>query len=92
MQITTAQLAEIVSSLLTNTEATGQLDSSSTFACFMTEIAEVVCNYCGGEVREQAASSDDVWLVGVHGNESLPEDGGIWAGYDLDGEVKPRLA
>ena len=86
-QISSAELAEIVKNLLTDTESTGELDSPSTFACFMTEIAEVVCKFCGGEVKNQADQFTGDWLVGVHGNDSLPEGGGIWAGYDPDGEL-----
>jgi len=86
-QITDVELAEIVKNLLTNAEATGELDESSTFARFMTEIAAVVCNFCGGEVRNQAEALEGVWGISIHGNDSLPSDGGIWAGNDRDGEL-----
>jgi hypothetical protein len=86
-QITSDELAEIVNNLLTKPQATGELEENSTFACFMTEIAEVVCKFVGGEVKNQADDFSGEWLVGVHGNDSLPEGGGLWAGYDLDGEL-----
>lgn len=86
-QISSAELAEIVNNLLTNTQATGELDGKSTFACFMTEIAEVVCKFCGGEVESQADDFTGSMLVGIHGNDSIPDGGGIWAGYDLDGDL-----
>lgn len=86
-QISAKELAEIVSTLLTNPES-GELDANTTFAAFMTEIAEVVCSYCGGEVREQADDFSGQFLVGVNGNDSIPEGGGIWAKYDPDGELE----
>lgn len=86
-QITRHELAEIVSKLLTDPESVGELDSKSTFACFMTDIADVVCNYCGGETRNEADILEDVWYIGIHGNDSLPEDGGIWKGYDKQGDL-----
>lgn len=86
-QINTQELAEIVTNLLTKPESVGELDTSTTFACFMTEIAEVVCKFCGGEVKNQADDFAGEFLVGVHGNDSLPVGGGIWAGYDPDGDL-----
>lgn len=78
-QITAAKLAEIVALLLTNTEATGELDAASTFACFMSDIAEVVASYCGGEVAEQAALTGGAWVVDVVANDALPDGGGgVW--------------
>ena len=86
-QITAQELAAIVSKLLTKTEAAGQLDSRESFEGFMTDIARVVCDYCGGEVRKPASVLDATWYVGVHANESLPEDGGVWKDHDREGEL-----
>lgn len=86
-QINPEQLAEIVSKLLTDPEGAGELDTATTYACFMTEIASVVCNFCGGVVKAEADPSMGEYLVGIHGDESLPEGGGIWAGYDPDGDL-----
>lgn len=86
-QINAPELAEIINRLLTNPQGAGELENSNTFASFMTEIASVVCNYCGGEVKNQADAFTGEFLVGIHGNDSLPEGGGIWAGYDVDGDL-----
>ena len=86
-QVNQKELADIISKLLTNPEAAGELESSTAFAGFMTAIAEVVCDYCGGEVKDQADNSTGEFLVGIHGNDSLPEEGGIWAGCDPDGDL-----
>lgn len=87
-QVSAKELAEIVKRLLTDTETTGELDSFESFQGFMTDIAQVVCDYCGGETRHPADSLDDTWYVGIHGNDSLPDAlGGIWLEYDKEGEL-----
>ena len=87
-QISAKELAEIVTRLLTDTETSGELDSAEKFEDFMTEIAQVVCDHCGGEIRHQAAPTENVWYVGIHGNDSLPGDfGGIWREYDKEGDL-----
>lgn len=87
-QVTAKELAEIVTRLLTDTQTTGELDGFETFQGFMTDIAQVVCGYCGGEIHHPADSLDDTWYVGIHGNDSLPDAfGGIWREYDKEGEL-----
>jgi hypothetical protein len=87
-QITARELAEIVTRLLTDTEATGQLDAFDAFQGFMTGVGQVVCDYCGGEIRQPAEPFENVWYVGIHSNDSLPDSaGGIWREYDKDGEM-----
>lgn len=90
------ELAEIVNRLLTDPAAAGQLEGFEAFQGFMTDIAEVVCDYCGGETRQPAEPFEDVWYIGIHGNDSLPDPaGGIWREYDKEGELfddeAPRL-
>jgi len=87
-QITSKELAEIVTRLLTDTQTTGELDSQETFRAFMTDIAQVVCDHCGGEIHHSADQLDDVWYIGIHGNDSLPNAfGGIWREYDKEGTL-----
>lgn len=81
-QITAAELAEIVTNLLTDPEGSGELATSEQFSRFMTDIANVVCDHCGGETRHPADAFIGPWLIGVHRNDSLPDNGGIWAKYD----------
>lgn len=84
-QISRHELAALVSKLLT--ENHGDIDSFEGFQGFMTDIAKVVCDHCGGEVLNPADCLDDVWYVGIHGNDSLPSDGGVWKDYDKEGEL-----
>lgn len=87
-QITPNELAEIVSCLLTKTISTGELDNDEKFQSFMTEIAGVVCDHCGGEVRNPAAPLEEIWYIGIHGNDSLPDGSeGIWQDYDKEGTL-----
>jgi hypothetical protein len=82
-QITTSELAEIVTTLLT----TNAIDDHLVFSGFMKSIAQVVCDYCGGEIARDPDCWLGEWLAGIHANESLPDDGGIWKNYDLEGEL-----
>lgn len=75
-QIAAHELAEVVRRLLTDPESAGELESFGAFQSFMTDIADVVCKHCGGEVRLPANPLEDVWYVGIHGNDSLPDSAG----------------
>lgn len=83
-QITPNELAEIVTKLLT----TDKIDDAETFSGFMTDVAKLVCSYNGGVVLHPADNwTDKTWMVGIRGDECLPDDGGIWADYDKEGDV-----
>jgi hypothetical protein len=89
-QITAGELAIIVTRLLTDTQTTGEMDSAEAFGQFMTDIAQVVCDHCGGEIHQPASFLDDDggWMIGIHGNDSLPDAfGGIWREFDPEGEL-----
>jgi hypothetical protein len=63
------------------------IESAEVFVKMMTEMAQVVTKYCGGEVINPASNFEDVWMIGIHANDDLPSDGGIWAAYDPDGSL-----
>lgn len=87
-QISAKELAEIVTKLLTDPEGAGELSGHESYQAFMTDIAQVVCNHCGGEIHHPASDLDDIWYIGIHGNDSLPSAfGGIWREYDKEGEL-----
>lgn len=86
--ITAEELASLVSTLLINPHTVGEMPTTSHFASFMTDIAKVVCDHCGGVVKVMAAPVDgnpNAWSVGIHGNDSLPDDGGVWRSFDPQG-------
>lgn len=87
-QISAHELAAIVTKLLTATAGTDELSGAETFGAFMTAIAGVVCDHCGGEVHHPADNIAGDWLIGIHGNDSMPDAfGGIWREYDKDGQL-----
>lgn len=86
-QISKEDLATLVGTLLTNPESIGQLEEHQQFASFMTDIAEVVCNHCGGEMISTADDFAGEWLLGIIKNDSLPEDGGVWKDFDKEGNL-----
>lgn len=86
-QITTEDLAKLVTTLLTHPDALGQLAEYKQFSAFMTDITEVVCNHCGGEVHSPADDFAEEWMISVAGNESLPDDGGVWKDFDTEGQL-----
>ena len=89
--ITAPELAQIVSGLLKGGE-TPVIEEKTAYAMFMSDIAEVVTRYCGGEVSGQASldvmDSDAQWTIAIRANDSLPEDGGVWAEFDIQGSLR----
>lgn len=86
-QINAQELGQLINQLLTDPEAVGEMFTEEKFSAFMTDLANVVTDHCGGEVRNPASALDDTWYVGVHGNDSLPPGGGVWAAYDKEGDL-----
>lgn len=87
-QVTDKELAEIVTRLLTDTKATGELDDFDTFQQFMADIAQVVCDYCGGATFQPANFAEGFWSVSIRKNECLPDPfGGIWRECDKSGDL-----
>ncbi len=84
--ITNGQLATLVANILTN-PFSGEVDDQVAFEQFCTDIAQVICDYCGGEVVTPASYAPEVgcmdwskhYRLEMQPNESSPEGGGIWA-------------
>lgn len=66
--------------------APGEIDDSDQYQVFLYQLAEVVCSHFGGDVGLIIGPDDIVgsWTVGIHWNDSIPEDGGIYRDYDKD--------
>jgi hypothetical protein len=86
LMLTNGQIASLVSEILTN-PFSGEVEEQETFERFFTDVAQIVCDYCGGEVTTPAgyipeAGSMD-WAthyrLEVKLNESSPEGGGLWS-------------
>jgi len=79
--LTDTELAKIVSDIVLNDE----IDEANTYARFLRDLAGLICNYCGGEVGSTGMPDDDLgWTVGIHLNDSVPPDGGIFRKYGKD--------
>ena len=54
------------------------------YQVFITDIADVLCRHCGGETVAIADldTRKGVWNIWIARNDSLSDDGGIWADYD----------
>lgn len=92
-QITSTELATIVSTLLTKPESLGELDEDRKFKAFMSRIAEVVTDCCGGEVNGPAYQGrySSNWLIDINWNDSVPEGGGVWSGCDTGADFGPEI-
>ena len=72
MQVSAKELAAIVSTLLVDPGAVGELDERATYLRFLEDIATVVADYCGGEIAGRADDDFGQPLVTVTPNDSLP--------------------
>ena len=85
--INNGQLAAIVTHILTN-PFSGELDDQSAFEEFVTRIAQLVCDNCGGQLVSPARYAPEPdynmdwtthYCLEVQTTLESPEDGGIWA-------------
>jgi len=77
------ELADIVQRV---TNVPGLLDDSGQYAQFLEDLADLLTKHFGGERRNPAGAPDDElgWTVGIHLDDNVPSDGGIWSDYDTD--------
>lgn len=82
MKVNAQQLSDLVSELLVSDN--GFICSYEGFQSFMTDVADVICSQCGGETKGLADRDmkTGTWTVRIAPNDSLPDDGGIWANFD----------
>lgn len=80
--VSATELAGIVSRLLTDPQGVGEIEEAHTFSSFMTGIAQVVADHCGGAIVAAASRTDKDWTVAVAPNDSLPATGGVWGPFD----------
>jgi len=63
----------------------GVIDCADSYTHFLEDLAELVCTHFGGNrggVGEPDVDLD--WTVGIHVNERVPADGGVFKDYDTD--------
>lgn len=86
LKLTNGSLAAIVTAILTKPE-TGEVDSLETFQQFMTDLAQVLCDYCGGEIEtpprhiggQDFASSYEMFITDINEKPRLHDLLAAWA-------------
>ena len=80
--LTVGELVDIVS------RAPDEIDDVDQFQDFIRDIAEVVTKHFGGDLGSVGDSLDDGLgcTIGIHINEDVPPDGGVYRKYDTDVE------
>lgn len=94
-QISSGELSLIVTQLLMNPAGIGELDELKTHANFTRDIAEVVAQYCGGEVSDVGVNDEfglqnpkgqnvsSPLFVSIYPNDILPSlERNVWCSFD----------
>ena len=80
--LTDKELGEIVWKA---THDEGVIDCADSYEHFLEGLADLVCDHFGGTRGSVGQPDEDLsWTVGIHVNECVPDDGGIFKDYDTD--------
>lgn len=81
IELQAGELSQMVNVLLNPEES--WISSFEGFQSYMTDVADVICNHCGGQTAglAQRDQKTGTWTVRIAPNESLPDDGGIWSSF-----------
>lgn len=81
--LTDKELAEIIHKAVHDDNV---IDCNDAYEHFMEDLAQLVCTHFGGEVGTVSMPEYDElgWAVGIHVNDSVPADGGVYKDYDTD--------
>jgi len=83
--LTDIELLTILSRAITDH---GEIDEADTYKHFLEDLADVVTEYFGGTLGTVAFDDDEgTWFIAIHGDENVPENGGIYRDFDPDGEL-----
>lgn len=82
-------LADLAHTLLCNPESLGELDTVEKHRQFVTAMARVIADHCGGAVPVEAYVSDRGCSVDVVADDSLPDNGGVWGA--MSGQAAPGI-
>lgn len=62
------------------------------YAHFLEDLGELICNHFGGTKGCVSTPDGDLgWTVGIHINDCVPDDGGVYKDYDKDVEWKDGI-
>lgn len=88
--LTDTEVLEVVQKIITGDNI---ISESLVYEKFLKDLGSLVANYCGGDctaVSEPLGDGDpdDTWCIHFEADESVPEDGGVYASYDTDVTVE----
>lgn len=86
-QISAMDLAHVYCRLLLN--AAKEFDTTEQAEAFANAAAQLVTEHCGGRVNGQSEVEGHNY-ISIVADDTLPEDGGIWRDYDLQGDLFNR--
>lgn len=81
--LTDLELADIVR------RAPDEFDDSGNYRLFLSGLADLICEHFGGThgVPVHAADDELGWTVAITDDGNIPENGGVYARYDGDGDL-----
>ena len=63
----------------------GVIDCSDSYYHFLEDLTNLICTHFGGTPGQVRDDEYDIgWSVGIHINENVPDDGGVFKDYDTD--------
>lgn len=84
--LTDKELGEIIWKA-THDETT--IECADSYEHFLEDLAGLICDHFGGTRGNVGRPDTDLtWTVGIHVDESVPDDGGVYAAYDTDVQWK----
>jgi len=82
--LTDKELGEIVWKA-THDDDGAIIECADSYAHFLEDLADLVCDHFGGTRGDVAGPDEGIsWTVGIHVNECVPTDGGVFKDYDTD--------
>lgn len=86
-QISAMNLAHVFCRLLLN--AAKEFDTTEQADAFANAAAQLITEHCGGRVNGQSEVEGHSY-ISIVADDSLPDDGGIWSDYDVEGDLFNR--
>jgi len=77
-ELSDKDLLSIVGKTIINDE----IDDSDTYLNFLEDMAILITKYFGGDVISVKYTKESGYIIYIGVNDSLPEDGGIFAQFD----------
>jgi hypothetical protein len=80
------ELGAVVNRLIR--DASIHLNGFATHKHFLEDLASVVGEYAGADLKLVSHTNREAWMCHFEANASTPDDGGVFKHYDLDVSVE----